>query len=120
VYGYGKLSGYHSVILFVTKLKRIFGSCQVFLKTDEDHICTLRYYCTFTALKTPPFMDSIILILVCMLAGIFLRRQNFMPANAHVALNQFVIYLLIPALSLYYIPKIEISQKLLYPVGGVV
>lgn len=62
-------------------------------------------------------MDSIILILVCMLAGIFLRRQNFMPSNAHVALNQFVIYLLIPALSLYYIPKIEISQKLLYPVG---
>lgn len=62
-------------------------------------------------------MDNIILILVCMLAGVMLRRQNIVPANAHTALNQFAIYLLLPALSLYYIPKIQVTEKLLYPVG---
>nr|WP_322624382.1 AEC family transporter [uncultured Flavobacterium sp.] len=62
-------------------------------------------------------MDSIILIVICMLAGVLLRRQNIVPLNAHVTLNQFAIYLLLPALSLYYIPKIHITDKLLYPVG---
>lgn len=63
-------------------------------------------------------MDSLILIVVCMLAGVMLRRQNVVPPNAHVALNQFAIYLLLPALSLYYIPKIHVTEKLLYPVGA--
>lgn len=63
-------------------------------------------------------MDSIILIVICMLAGVLLRRKNVVPVNAHVTLNQFAIYLLLPALSLYYIPKIEVSKELLYPVGA--
>lgn len=62
-------------------------------------------------------MDSIILIFVCLLAGIALQRVKAIPANAHSALNQFVIYISLPALALYYIPKIEISTKLLYPLG---
>jgi predicted permease len=62
-------------------------------------------------------MDSIILIFVCMLAGVALQRVKTFPANAYVALNQFVIYISLPALALYYIPKIEISTKLLYPLG---
>lgn len=63
-------------------------------------------------------MDSIILIIVCMLAGVALRRLHAVPQNAHTALNQFAIYLLLPALTLYYIPKIHISSQLLYPVGA--
>jgi hypothetical protein len=35
----------------------------------------------------------------------------------HVVLNQFVIYVSLPGLALYYIPKIEISTALLYPLG---
>lgn len=62
-------------------------------------------------------MDSLILIFVCLLAGLGLQKVKAIPANAHVALNQFAIYLLLPALSLYYIPKIQISEKILYPVG---
>lgn len=62
-------------------------------------------------------MDSIILIFVCLLAGVGLQRVKAIPANAHAALNQFVIYISLPALALYYIPKIEISSKLLYPLG---
>lgn len=62
-------------------------------------------------------MDSIILIFVCMLAGIALRRVKTIPANAHVALNHFVIYISLPSLALYYIPKIEINSSLLYPLA---
>ena len=63
-------------------------------------------------------MDSIILIFICLLAGVALKRITAVPANAHVALNQFVIYISLPALALYYIPKIKISAKLLYPLGA--
>ena len=62
-------------------------------------------------------MDSIILIFVCMFAGIALRRVKTIPANAHTALNHFVIYISLPALALYYIPKIEINSSLLYPLA---
>ncbi|PZR23420.1 MAG: transporter [Flavobacterium psychrophilum] len=63
-------------------------------------------------------MDNIILIFVCLFAGIALQRVKAVPANAHTALNQFVINISLPALALYYIPKIEISSKLLYPLGA--
>ncbi len=63
-------------------------------------------------------MDSIILIFVCLFAGIGLQRIKAVPANAYTALNQFVIYVSLPALALFYIPKIEISTKLLYPLGA--
>ncbi len=62
-------------------------------------------------------MDSIILIFVCMLAGVGLQRVKAFPPNAYVALNQFVIYISLPGLALYYIPKITVSLKLLYPLG---
>jgi malate permease and related proteins len=59
-------------------------------------------------------MDSIILIFICLLAGLGLRFIKNVPANAHVALNQFAIYISLPALSLYYIPKIQINSSLIY------
>jgi len=62
-------------------------------------------------------MDSIILIFICLLAGLAMQKIKAIPANAHVALNQFAIYLLLPALSLYYIPKIQISEKIFFPVA---
>lgn len=62
-------------------------------------------------------MDSIILIFLCLLAGIALRRVSAVPVNAHTALNSFVIYISLPGLALYYIPKIELSSQLLYPLA---
>ncbi|MCO6146746.1 AEC family transporter [Flavobacterium sp. NRK1] len=62
-------------------------------------------------------MDSIILIFICLLAGVALSRIKAVPANGHMALNNFVIYISLPALALYYIPKIEVTTKLLYPLG---
>lgn len=62
-------------------------------------------------------MDSILLIFLCLLVGLGLQKVSSFPKNGHLALNQFVIYVALPALALYYIPKISISSNLLYPLG---
>jgi malate permease and related proteins len=62
-------------------------------------------------------MDSIILIFLCLLAGVALRRIKVFPPNAHTVLNQFVIYISLPGLALYYLPKIAVSTQLLLPLG---
>ena len=62
-------------------------------------------------------MDSILLIFLCLLVGLGLQRVAAFPKNGHISLNQFVIYVALPALTLYYIPKISISTNLLYPLG---
>lgn len=62
-------------------------------------------------------MDSIILLFLCMILGVALQRVKAFPANSHVVLNQFVIYISLSALALYYIPKIKISAQLLFPLG---
>jgi len=62
-------------------------------------------------------MDSIILLFMCMVTGVALQYVKAFPANSYVALNQFVIHISLPALALYYIPKIEINSQLLFPLG---
>ncbi|MCG2611121.1 AEC family transporter [Flavobacterium sp. SM15] len=62
-------------------------------------------------------MDNIILIFVCMLLGFLLKRNKDFPSLSFKTLNQFVIYISLPAVALYYIPKLEISSKLLFPLG---
>lgn len=62
-------------------------------------------------------MDSLLLLLVCLLTGILLRRVTVFPPSAPVALNQFVIYISLPAMALFYIPKIVLGGRLLYPLG---
>ena len=62
-------------------------------------------------------MENIILIFVCLFVGILLQRVPDFPRNSHKVLNQFVIYISLPALALFYIPKIKISSDLLYPLG---
>lgn len=62
-------------------------------------------------------MDSIILLFLCLLIGFVLQRAKAFPANSHQVLNQFVIYISLPAMAFFYIPKIEISTKLLFPLG---
>ncbi len=62
-------------------------------------------------------MDSIILLFLCLILGYGLQFVTAFPKNAHLTLNQFVIYISLPALALFYIPKIEINSQLLYPLG---
>lgn len=62
-------------------------------------------------------MENIILIFLCLLLGFFLQRAKDFPSNSYKTLNQFVIYISLPALALYYIPKIELGSQLLYPLS---
>ncbi|RYG54134.1 MAG: AEC family transporter [Chitinophagaceae bacterium] len=62
-------------------------------------------------------MDSILLLFLCLAAGVGLKRVAAFPPNTHVILNQFVIWISLPALALFYIPKIKIDSSLLYPLG---
>jgi len=62
-------------------------------------------------------MYNIILIFVCLLLGIILQKVRRFPTNAYKLLNYVVIYICLPALALYYIPKIEWNNQLLYPIG---
>lgn len=62
-------------------------------------------------------MENIILIFVCLLLGIFLQRIKDFPQNSYKTLNQFVIYVSLPALALFYIPKIQLSIHLIYPLA---
>jgi malate permease and related proteins len=62
-------------------------------------------------------MDNILLVFVCMILGFLLKRTKAFPELSYKTLNQFVIYISLPAIALYYIPKLEISSKLLFPLG---
>ena len=62
-------------------------------------------------------MENIILLFLCLLLGVLLQKVKQFPVNAHQSLNQYVIYVSLPALALYYIPKITLSLSLLYPIG---
>jgi len=62
-------------------------------------------------------MDSILLLFVCLFTGVGLQYIKALPTNAHQVLNQFVIYISLPGLALFYIPKILISRELFFPLG---
>lgn len=62
-------------------------------------------------------MENILLIFICMLLGLLLKRVKDFPVLSYKTLNQFVIYIALPSIALYYIPKLEISSKLLFPLG---
>ncbi len=62
-------------------------------------------------------MDNILLLFICLFIGVAFQFVKTFPKNMHLSLNQFVIYVSLPALGLYYIPKIQISTTLLYPLG---
>jgi predicted permease len=62
-------------------------------------------------------MSNFIIIFVFLLLGIVLQNVKQFPANAYKLLNTVVIYVCLPALSLYYIPKISWNNQLLFPIG---
>lgn len=62
-------------------------------------------------------MDNILLLFGCLFLGIIFQSVTAFPKNSHQVLNQFVIYVSIPAMTLFYIPKIEINSNVLFPLG---
>ncbi|WP_281323514.1 AEC family transporter [Flavobacterium aestivum] len=62
-------------------------------------------------------MNNFILIFVCLFLGLILQNVKLIPQNAHKILNKIVIYICLPALALYHIPKIKWDNQLLFPIG---
>ena len=60
-------------------------------------------------------MSNFILILLCIAAGMLIKRKGFLPHNSHKSLNTLIIYLALPAVSFKYLPNIHWSTQLLLP-----
>ncbi|NLZ94549.1 MAG: hypothetical protein GX921_01835 [Bacteroidales bacterium] len=61
-------------------------------------------------------MASILLIFICLFVGYVLRKYQLVEANSFKALNTLIIYVALPALTLQYIPSIEINTDLIFPI----
>lgn len=63
-------------------------------------------------------MNNILLIFLYLAVGLMLQRvKGFPVTKVYKKLNKIVIYICLPALALYYIPKIHWDNKLLYPIS---
>jgi predicted permease len=63
------------------------------------------------------YMSSIILLFLCLVLGIIAQRIKSFPNNSHIAFNQFLLNFSLPALALYYVPKMDLSLHLLIPLA---
>jgi predicted permease len=62
-------------------------------------------------------MANIILLAVCLLAGIGLRKTGRFPATTPAALNGFIIHISLPALTILHIHNLAIDSSLLLTAG---
>ncbi|MBP3193274.1 AEC family transporter [Natronogracilivirga saccharolytica] len=58
------------------------------------------------------------LLIASLLIGVILQFVKAFPDNSYLVLNQYVIYVALPAVGLIHIPEIEIQTDLLYPVAS--
>jgi predicted permease len=62
-------------------------------------------------------MSNIILLFVCLAIGMLLRKSGRAPENSHLALNTFIIYVSLPALTLLQLHGIRWQPSLFYAVA---
>jgi predicted permease len=60
-------------------------------------------------------MQNIILLFLCLIVGVALQRVKAFPKNTHTVLNQYVLWVALPAMALHYLPKINLGLDLLFP-----
>lgn len=62
-------------------------------------------------------MSNLILLFLCLVLGVILKKSKIVPENFHTSLNAFVINISLSAFSLHYISKIELNSSVIYPVS---
>ena len=62
-------------------------------------------------------MLNFVLIGVCIAVGWWMRRRRIVPADAHLGINAWLIYVAIPATALHFVPKIVWSGELWLPLA---
>src|SRR5690349_2123083 len=60
-------------------------------------------------------MNNYLLLAVCFLLGMALRRSGRLPDNAAAALNGFVVHISLPALTLSYVHGLDLDMNLILP-----
>ena len=63
-------------------------------------------------------MSNFILIIFCLAAGIISRRFNWVAKDGYKALNAWVLYFGLPAISFNYLPKLSWDNALLFTMLG--
>lgn len=61
-------------------------------------------------------MSNLLVIVICLGAGLLLQRLRKMPENSSAVLNQYVINIALPALVLAELPKITLNTEVAIPV----
>jgi predicted permease len=61
-------------------------------------------------------MTNLIMLLVCLVAGMTLRAAKRLPENAHATLNGFIINIALPALILAKMHGLRLSGALVWPI----
>lgn len=63
-------------------------------------------------------MLNIVIIFVSIILGIVCQYVAWFPKQIYKKLNKFIILFCLPALTLYFIPKVKWQMELLYPIGA--
>lgn len=63
-------------------------------------------------------MINFVLIFVYLFIGLALQRVKWVPTTIYKVLNKIAVNFCLPALALFYIPKIHWNNQLLYPIGA--
>lgn len=69
----------------------------------------------FSDVERSIVVENLLLILLCLSAGVGLRRIPNFPKDASGAFNAYVIYVALPAIVLVQIPKLQLTRELLVP-----
>lgn len=56
-------------------------------------------------------MSNLYLVIICLLLGLLFQRVKQFPDNSASILNSYVIYVALPALVLYEIPKLQLDHR---------
>ena len=60
-------------------------------------------------------MINIVIIAVCIIAGMLFKSSKTLPADSYKAINAWLIYIALPAVSFKYLPHITWGKELLLP-----
>ncbi|WP_392469457.1 AEC family transporter [Sphingobacterium cellulitidis] len=63
-------------------------------------------------------MSNFILIIFCLSAGVISRKLNWVAKDGYKALNAWVLYFGLPAISFNYLPKLNWDNRLLFTMLG--
>jgi predicted permease len=61
-------------------------------------------------------MVNFVMIAFCIIAGMLFRKYKLVPDDAYKGINIWILYVALPAVSFKYIPYIEWSTNMLFPI----